>query len=396
MDQSAHDSGSRPGEYDQILELTHREVRIAQRQEKKAVRLRQEAEERERKAMMRDEVAQTTLAEAKRKEKEANKQREMARRKEAEAKGMIEEARRMAHEARGRAREAVREAHEAKLDAEAAKAAQKEARVREERAMVLLNAAMHNFSSSIERAMQPTPEEVEAAKARIQFDPENLHIAIAGAAGSGKSSLINAFCHMKNSNRNAAKTGITETTLQLGRYPDPDQDPPRSRFIWYDVPGTLNVPGWHFNDQALYVFDIILVVTDNQSAKIDVEILRNCRRFNIPSFIIRSKADQHISSLMDDLTDDEEDDDNHNDKPKSTVSKRAKAREMFITSTRKSVAEDLAAAELPPQDVYIVSKQNIYNLTSGSADPPNMINEKDLLRDVLSAACNRENYTVDR
>jgi GTP-binding protein EngB required for normal cell division len=268
--------------------------------------------------------------------------------------------------------------------------------------------------------MQPTLEQIKAAKVRIRYNAENLHFAITGTAGSGKSSLINALRRMQNNTRKAAKTGITETTLKIGRYPDPDRSPPRSRFIWYDVPGagTLNAPGWqHFNDQALFVFDIILVVIDNRFTKIDAEILRNCRRSNIPSFIVRSKADQHILNLMNDLPDDEnedddededddgdegeggderddgnegdDDDDDYNDIPKAPVDKYTRAREHFIAATRKSVFQNLEKAELPQQDVYIISKELIYHLMSRYADPSNMIDEKKLLRDMLSAVHQR-------
>ena len=430
----------------------------ARRHAEEAARRGREAEEREQETRKRAEESQRIADEAKRMEEEANQQRERAIKGEEDAKRQMQEASRRAHEARaneeaakaredkarkqeeearkmqreaiellGQARkgeeeakklmeEAERRAHEARSKEDAARAIQEEAQAREEEARVLLDAAIQDLSSGVERAMQPTLEQIEAAKARIQYNPENLHFAITGTAGSGKSSLINALRHMKNNNPNAARTGITETTLEIGRYPDPDKNLPRSRFIWYDVPGagTLNIPGWqHFNDQALYVFDIILVVMDNRFTKIDVEILRNCRRFNIPSFIIRSKADQHITNLMDDLPDDEDEDEDDDDdaqpsKPRSPVDKRARARQTFIDRTRKSVAENLAAAELPPQDVYIVSNKIMYHLMSertvsdicrlisGRTDLTDMIDEKKFLRDALTAAYNRRYHTVDR
>ena len=375
-------------------EEANRQRERAKKGEEEAKRQMEEAAKKAHQARMNEEAAKV-------REKEAQKQGEEARRMEREAIEQLERARKGEEEARKLAEEADRKAYEAKLSEDAARASQEEARQRGEEFRVQLEAAIQDLSSGTERAMQPTLEEIEAAKARIQYNPENLHFAITGTAGSGKSSLINALRKMKNSkrNRNAAKTGITETTLEIGRYPDPDKNPPRSRFIWYDVPGagTLNVPGWqHFNDQALYVFDIILVVTDNRFTKIDVEILRNCERFKIPSFIIRSKADQHISNLMNDLSDDEDEDDDDDaqpDKPRSPVDKGTRARQIFISDTRESVAQNLAQAGLSPQDVYIVSNQNIYRLMSG-ADSSDMIDEKNLLRDALTAAYNRRYHTV--
>ncbi|KAJ8580073.1 hypothetical protein M405DRAFT_869747 [Rhizopogon salebrosus TDB-379] len=40
-----------------------------------------------------------------------------------------------------------------------------------------------------------------------------------------------------------------------------------------------------------------------------VVILTNCKRFNIPTNIVRSKADQHIRNLMRDMGYDSDDDD---------------------------------------------------------------------------------------
>jgi GTPase SAR1 family protein len=95
---------------------------------------------------------------------------------------------------------------------------------------------IQGLNPGVEQAIWPTLEEIETAKVRIQYKKENLHFAITGASHSGKTSLINALRHMKNSNQKAAKTGVGETTLELGRYPDPDRNPPRSKFVWYDVP----------------------------------------------------------------------------------------------------------------------------------------------------------------
>ncbi|OAX36868.1 hypothetical protein K503DRAFT_823675 [Rhizopogon vinicolor AM-OR11-026] len=45
----------------------------------------------------------------------------------------------------------------------------------------------------------------------------------------------------------------------------------------------------------------------------DIGILTNCRRFKIPTYIVHSKADQHIRNLMRDMgydSDDGEEDEN--------------------------------------------------------------------------------------
>lgn len=134
----------------------------------------------------------------------------------------------------------------------------------------------------LEKGLQPikwpTENELESAKERFQYQDGYFHLAITGMAGSGKSSLINAFRGMRNDDLYAAKTGVVETTSKVGRYPDPTTQPPMSWTVWYDFPGagTLKVPDWqYFNDQGLFIFDLIILVVDIRFTKIDLAILEN-------------------------------------------------------------------------------------------------------------------------
>ena len=115
----------------------------------------------------------------------------------------------------------------------------------------------------IQPEVWPTKEEFQLAINRIEYDPEKLHFAVCGGSGAGKSSLINAFRGLKNTSALAAPTGVNETTLDITRYPDSRKELPYRRLVWYDFPGagTLKNPGWqYFNQQGLFIFDIILLV----------------------------------------------------------------------------------------------------------------------------------------
>jgi hypothetical protein len=81
--------------------------------------------------------------------------------------------------------------------------------------------------------------------------------------------------------------------------------------------------------------------------------------------------------------------DNRKDKQKSAVDNYARARDVFITETRKNVFQTLEEAELPQQDVYIISREIIYRLMSCYAGPPNMIDDRKLLVALLTAAHRR-------
>jgi len=131
------------------------------------------------------------------------------------------------------------------------------------------------LSKGIQPVEWPTEEEFEAAKARVEYRVDRLHFAICGGSGTGKSSLINAIRGVQNldATGGAAPTGVVETTLDVTAYPDPRDQPPYSRFVWFDVPGagTLEISDWqYFNQQGLFIFDGIIMVYD------DVRILANC------------------------------------------------------------------------------------------------------------------------
>ena len=125
------------------------------------------------------------------------------------------------------------------------------------------------------------------AKNRIQYDPEKLQIAVCGLSGSGKSSLINAFRGLKKNSREAAPTGVVETTMAITRYPEPRKELPYNRIVWFDCPGaagTFENPGWeYFNQQGLFIFDIIVLVC--YSVTISIKFISSYCRL-IVSFIL--------------------------------------------------------------------------------------------------------------
>jgi hypothetical protein len=119
-----------------------------------------------------------------------------------------------------------------------------------------------------------------------------------------------------------------------------------------------------------------------------VTIIKNCERFNIPLFIVRSKADAHIRNIIiQDLGYDEDDDDasDHYD------DYQTQARQLLIDTTRKNLEQNLEMAELAKRDVFIVSNKVVHSLVTakGNRKNPLAIDEARLIETILKTACDR-------
>ena len=267
-------------------------VADAQRRAEKSAKI--EADSREREAdILKRELEEELKEELRLAQLEVRLQGEEVEKhwQEKEVNEILEEFKRMIYEYKKTRLEAQRCELEAnarvletqKREAEARKAAD-EARKREDQIQKDLQQANFYLEKGIQPEVWPTEEEFQLAKSRIQYDPEKLHFAVCGSSGSGKSSLINAFRGLKNNSRQAAPTGVVDTTMNITRYPELRKELPYKRFVWFDFPGagTLEIPGWqYFNQQGLFIFDIIVLVYD--SVIISTQVIY-CRL--IVSFII--------------------------------------------------------------------------------------------------------------
>ncbi|KAF9236961.1 interferon-inducible GTPase-domain-containing protein [Melanogaster broomeanus] len=342
-----------------------REVQDREEGERAALaQSRAEAEEAGRAARADMDRTRQALAESKRAEEDAKQRAEQAER-------AAEEEKRRAAQAQAIAEQAAIEANERAC---AAKKAQQEA---EER-----------LQKGIQPVIMPSRKELEAAKKMVQYKEGLFHFAVAGVAGGGKSSLINAFRGLRNRDiaLGAAPTGVTETTLAVSRLPDPNQANP---FVWYDIPGagTLRITDWqYFHAQGLYVFDCIIIIYDSRFTMTDIAILMNCRRFNIPTYIVRSKADAHIRNVMREMGYDSEDEDADRTLRKTLYDT---AREDYITETRANIKRNLEEANLPDQKVYIVSNDVLLTIVKNQTLPKKIIDELELMRDLFSEAYSR-------
>jgi hypothetical protein len=151
--------------------------------------------------------------------------------------------------------------------------------------------------------------------------------------------------------------------------------------VWYDVPGagTQDVPArQYFINYGLFLFDVILIAIGDRFEETDVQLLRDCSRFKIPTLIVRSKADMHIENLIKEQ---------RGQQRGATPTPEAyqRCRDKFVTESRQMVRDELAKAKLPDQEVYLVSSYDLREVYNKSLDslvsnlPAGMIDEKTLI-----------------
>jgi chemotaxis protein histidine kinase CheA len=325
-----------------------------------------------------EEAARTATEEAKQSAAQAEEERKRTLAIQEQA---IKDAQAAAEQAKVLEEAANEEKRKAIAAQEAANVSKKAAEEEVAKANTAKEEAERQLKEGIQPVVTPTPEEVRIAKQRVQYREDLFHFAVAGVAGGGKSSLINAFRGLRNKDYGSAATGVTETTMAMARYANSEADP----YVWYDIPGagTLKIPDWqYFNMQGLYVFDCIIVLFDNRFTMTDIAILTNCRRFNIPTYIVRSKADQHIRNLMRDMGYDSDDDEDDEDRKKKLY---RTARQQFIEQTRRSVKDNLENANMPDQRVYIISNETMLGVVKEKR-PKKVIDEIQLLNDLVGEA----------
>jgi len=142
-----------------------------------------------------------------------------------------------------------------------------------------------------------------------------IMIAVTGASGVGKSSIVNALRRVGDSDAEAARTGVTETTLEPAMYKWRQQhgisearmldhlseqagDKALDVMLW-DLPG-LGTPKF---PQAAYLrhmgvrhFDLVLVVTATRPSEGELRLLAELQAYGVPHFLVRNKIDADIES----------------------------------------------------------------------------------------------------
>ncbi|SJK99671.1 uncharacterized protein ARMOST_02982 [Armillaria ostoyae] len=142
----------------------------------------------------------------------------------------------------------------------------------------------------------------------------------------------------------------------------------------------------YFNNQGLFIFDAIVVLFNDRFTATDAAILKNAERYNIPTYIVRSKSDIHVENLV--------------QKTRRVPGARrdpAKvlddARKEYMTKTRDSVRTTNLMKNDPPlrsQRVYAILRDSLtLMIREEPLEDSLVLDEHELWKDILQDAFSR-------
>ncbi|XP_032083806.1 interferon-inducible GTPase 5-like [Thamnophis elegans] len=164
-----------------------------------------------------------------------------------------------------------------------------------------------------------------------------LNIAVTGDAGAGKSSLVNAIRGVNDNDKEAAKVGEVETTMEPKEYPHPKF--PNMK-IW-DLPG-IGTPEFKAAEYLKQVnfetYDVFIIVISDRftenAAFLAKEIERTTKKF----YFIRSKIDLSI---------------------KGEKRKRNFSKEKILETIRNYCEDCIRDAGVSPQKIFLISSWKV-------------------------------------
>ncbi|KAG2463767.1 IIGP5 GTPase, partial [Polypterus senegalus] len=124
------------------------------------------------------------------------------------------------------------------------------------------------------------------------LDQREVHIAVTGESGKGKSAFINAVCGLRPGDPEAAKEGFTEQTMEPKKYKHPSLP---SVSLW-DLPGagtpTFEIAKY-FKKVKFTEYHLIILIVGNRFTENDKLFVKKIRKIKQDFYVVRSKMDEH-------------------------------------------------------------------------------------------------------
>nr|AAH22776.1 OTTMUSG00000005523 protein [Mus musculus]SDA08572.1 Irgb2b1 [Mus musculus] len=127
------------------------------------------------------------------------------------------------------------------------------------------------------------------------IDKAPLNIAVTGETGTGKSSFINALRGISSEEKDAAPTGVIETTMKRTPYPHPKLP---NVTIW-DLPGigSTNFPPQNYLTEMKFgEYDFFIIISATRFKEIDAHLAKAIAKMNTKFYFVRTKIDQDVSN----------------------------------------------------------------------------------------------------
>ena len=135
-------------------------------------------------------------------------------------------------------------------------------------------------------------EEILMANLKRWEDVE-IRFGITGDSGVGKSSFVNAVRGLKDDDKDAAKTGVTETTTEAKGY----RHPRNRNIVFWDLPG-IGTPKFselkkYCDDVGLKKYDIILILSSERFTENNRLLAEEVKSLEKSFFFVRTKIDEN-------------------------------------------------------------------------------------------------------
>ena len=158
------------------------------------------------------------------------------------------------------------------------------------------NAKESEVVEDIKKAIENNNFSLAASISQKYLEDTNnipLNIAVTGQSGVGKSTFLNAFRGIDNTDERAAPTGEVETTMKPKAYPHPTYP---NVALW-DLPG-IGTPRYPADQYMKLVefekFDFFILVSDIRFNENDAKLAKEIKKMGKKLYFVRSKIDNSL------------------------------------------------------------------------------------------------------
>eukprot|EP01055_Gregarina_sp_Pseudo9_P005732 Gregarina_sp_Pseudo_9__5731@NODE_834_length_2149_cov_19_084360_g782_i0_p1_GENE_NODE_834_length_2149_cov_19_084360_g782_i0NODE_834_length_2149_cov_19_084360_g782_i0_p1_ORF_typecomplete_len580_score136_36IIGP/PF05049_13/2_9e20Taxilin/PF09728_9/6_9e07WEMBL/PF05701_11/1_9e07DUF3584/PF12128_8/1e06BicD/PF09730_9/3_5e06CCCAP/PF15964_5/3_8e05AAA_13/PF13166_6/3_9e05Filament/PF00038_21/0_00022Myosin_tail_1/PF01576_19/6_9e05CCDC73/PF15818_5/0_00017SHE3/PF17078_5/0_81SHE3/PF17078_5/0_0024Prominin/PF05478_11 len=237
-----------------------------------------------------------------------------------------------------------------------------------------LSKLKQSLTVGIEHKLQPTTEEIDAARKQLSFRADCLHVALVGRSGSGCTSIFEALAAESSAMLISQSDGYA---LKL-----------------FENVILFGLPSWgsqfasqhrYFEKFKLFAFDAIFLVVDGNLLETDLNILKHCQDLAIPFRLIRTKCDLEILRMRENLEKENPFDIpfigdklyTHFNAPNSP----------FRTEVKGLLSKQLDEAKIGDKRVYLINRQSLQGRTTNRQDQDDfLLDEEDFIGDLRQFA----------